>query len=145
MKFLCVLCDQAMKLVEMAPPDRGALGIVYECPECAHRIAMLTNPLETQMIRSLGVEIRPGEAADGASKCPFAGMVAETMGGAPSPVAGAPAGSVRWSEAALGRLERIPEFVRPMAKIGIERYALDNGHAEVDEAVLDRAKGFFGM
>ena len=26
MKFLCVLCDQAMKLVEMAPPDRGALS-----------------------------------------------------------------------------------------------------------------------
>ena len=25
-----------MKLVEMAPPDRGALAIVYdECPECA--------------------------------------------------------------------------------------------------------------
>ena len=27
MKFLCVLCDQPMKLVEVAPPDRGALSV----------------------------------------------------------------------------------------------------------------------
>ena len=71
MKFLCVLCDQAMKLVEMAPPDRGALSIVYECPECAHRVAMLTNPLETQVVTSLGVQIGPGQGD--ISKCPFSG------------------------------------------------------------------------
>ena len=69
MKFLCVLCDQAMKLVEMAPPDRGALAIVYECPECAHRVAMLTNPLETQVVTSLGVQIGPGQGD--IAKCPF--------------------------------------------------------------------------
>ena len=74
MKFLCVLCDQPMKLVEVAPPDRGALSVVYECPECAHRIAMLTNPLETQMVQSLGVQIGPGgEKTE--SKCPFSAML----------------------------------------------------------------------
>ena len=64
MKFLCVLCDQPMKLVEVAPPDRGSLSVVYECPECAHRIAMLTNPLETQMVTSLGVADRPERRED---------------------------------------------------------------------------------
>lgn len=143
MKFLCVLCDQAMKLVEMAPPDRGALAIVYECPECAHRIAMLTNPLETQVVTSLGVQIGPGQGD--VSKCPFSGMVQEMTGGTASPgTAGAPP-SVTWTTAALERLQRIPDFVRPMARSGIEKYAADKGLAEIDETVLDGAKDFFGM
>lgn len=142
MKFLCVLCDQPMKLVEMAPPDRGALSIVYECPECAHRVAMLTNPLETQVVTSLGVQIGPGQGD--ISKCPFSGMVQEMTGG----TAATPAGekpAVVWTEAAIERLQRIPDFVRPMARTGIEKYAQDKGLAEIDEAVLDTAKDFFGM
>jgi len=140
MKFLCVLCDQPMKLVEVAPPDRGALSVVYECPECAHRIAMLTNPLETQMVQSLGVQIGPGgEKTE--SKCPFSAML-------PGAAAESPSGSspeMQWSGEALERLARVPEFVRPMARAGIERFARENGFREVDEQVLDRAKSFFGM
>ena len=150
MKFLCVLCDQAMKLVEMAPPDRGALSIVYECPECAHRIAMLTNPLETQAVTSLGVQIGPGQGD--ISKCPFSGMVqgmvdpaaraAETLAVAPA-TAAKPA--VLWTSAALERLQKIPDFIRPMARVGIEKYAQERGLGEVDEGVLDHAKDYFGM
>jgi Proto-chlorophyllide reductase 57 kD subunit len=137
MKFLCVLCDQPMKLMEVAPPDRGALSVVYECPECAHRIAMLTNPLETQMVTSLGVEIGPqGERTE--AKCPFSGMI---QGAATE----TPANGLPWNGKALERLEKVPEFVRPMARAGIERYARENGFAEIDEQVLDRAKSFFGM
>ena len=149
MKFLCVLCDQAMKLVEMAPPDRGALSIVYECPECAHRVAMLTNPLETQVVTSLGVQIGPGQGD--ISKCPFSGMVQEMTGGTTAEgvtaasAAGAEKAAVTWTSAALERLQRIPDFVRPMARSGIEKYAADKGLAEIDEAVLDHAKDFFGM
>jgi hypothetical protein len=142
MKFLCVLCDQPMKLVEMAPPDRGALAIVYECPECAHRVAMLTNPLETQVVTSLGVQIGPGEGD--VAQCPFSGMVQEMTGGAAA-APGADKPAVVWTEAALARLQRIPDFVRPMARSGIEKYAQDKGLVEIDEAVLDTAKDFFGM
>lgn len=146
MKFLCVLCDQAMKLVEMAPPDRGALSIVYECPECAHRVAMLTNPLETQVVTSLGVQIGPGQGD--ISKCPFSGMVQEMTGGTTAQGAAAAVAekpTVTWTSAALERLQRIPDFVRPMARTGIEKYAADKGLAEIDETVLDHAKDFFGM
>jgi Proto-chlorophyllide reductase 57 kD subunit len=140
MKFLCVLCDQPMKLVEVAPPDRGALSVVYECPECAHRIAMLTNPLETQMVQSLGVQIGPGgEKTE--SKCPFSAML---PGAAGEPASSVPS-EMQWSGQALERLGRVPEFVRPMARSGIERFARENGFREVDEQVLDRAKSFFGM
>jgi hypothetical protein len=146
MKFLCVLCDQPMKLVEMAPPDRGALAIVYECPECAHRIAMLTNPLETQLVTSLGVQIGPGQGD--MSKCPFSGMVQGITGANDAAAPGvtpAPQGAVQWSSAALERLQRIPDFVRPMAKTGIEQYARERGLTEIDEGVLDHAKDHFGM
>ena len=143
MKFLCVLCDQPMKLVEMAPPDRGALSIVYECPECAHRVAMLTNPLETQVVTSLGVQIGPGQGD--ISKCPFSGMVQEMTGGTAGTAAPADKPGVVWTNAALERLQKIPDFVRPMARTGIEKYALDKGLAEIDERVLDTAKDFFGM
>jgi hypothetical protein len=140
MKFLCVLCDQPMKLVEVAPPDRGALSVVYECPECAHRIAMLTNPLETQMVQSLGVQIGPrGEKTE--SQCPFSAM----LPGATAEPASGSSPEMQWSGQALERLSRVPEFVRPMARAGIERFARENGFREVDEQVLDRAKSFFGM
>ncbi|HSD10591.1 MAG TPA: PCP reductase family protein [Candidatus Binatia bacterium] len=137
MKFLCVLCDEPMKLVQVAPPDRGSLSVVYECPHCAHRIAMLTNPLETQMVTSLGVVIGPsGEKTE--SKCPFSEMIE----GKSAPPAD---GELPWTAKALERLANVPAFVRPMARAGIERYARDQGVREVDEQVLDRAKSFFGM
>lgn len=143
MKFLCVLCDQPMKLIRVAPPDRGALSVVYECPECAHRIAMLTNPLETQMVTSLGVEIGPGGGKT-ASKCPFSGMIPEASA---SGAAGEPGEmpEMRWTGKALERLANVPDFVRPMARAGIERFARDKGFSEIDEQVLEQAKSFFGM
>ncbi len=149
MKFLCVLCDQPMKLLEVAPPERGALSVVYECPECAHRIAMLTNPFETQLVQSLGVQIGPGGQAS-ESKCPFPGMIAPSPQAEAgdraiaSPQAEAGADLV-WTGGALVRLEKMPEFVRPMARAGIDRYAREQGFSEVDEQVLERAKVFFGM
>jgi hypothetical protein len=53
--------------------------------------------------------------------------------------------AVRWTAAAEARLAKVPEFVRPMARAGIERFAMDNGAAEVDEQILDAAREFFGM
>ena len=53
--------------------------------------------------------------------------------------------TVRWTAAAEARLTNIPEFVRPMAKVGIEKFARDRGGLEVDEKILDAAKDFFGM
>ncbi len=46
---------------------------------------------------------------------------------------------------AEARLANIPEFVRPMARTGIERFARERGALEVDEQILDSARDFFGM
>ena len=52
---------------------------------------------------------------------------------------------VRWTAAAEARLEKVPEFVRPMARAGIERFARERGSLEVDEKILEAARDFFGM
>ncbi len=155
MKFLCVPCDSPMKLQTVDPPDRGSLSIVYACPECGYEIAMLTNAYETQVVQSLGVKIGPsaglGTGVDGAAKksgpgCPFADMIPGTEGTqVETPGTTGEATPVRWTTAAEARLANIPEFVRPMAKTGIERFARERGANEVDETVLDAAKEFFGM
>ena len=152
MKFLCVPCDSPMKLQSVGPPERGSLSVVYSCLECGYEMAMLTNAYETQVVQSLGVRIGPStglgtgpEAAAGAAstagaKCPFSAMIpgnGEARPGEPVPV--------RWTAGAEARLANIPEFVRPMARTGIEKFAQERGALEVDEMILDQARDFFGM
>lgn len=61
MKFLCVECDEAMSLEEARGPDDGAMTVVFRCPSCERETAMLTNPMETQVVSSLGVSIGEDE------------------------------------------------------------------------------------
>jgi hypothetical protein len=147
MKFLCVPCDTPMKLQNVGPPERGSLSVVYSCPACGYEMAMLTNAYETQVVQSLGVRIGPATdaaaATSSAGKCPFPSMIPATEG--TSEVRAAEPISVRWTPAAEARLANIPEFVRPMAKTGIERFARERGAMEVDEKILDAARDFFGM
>jgi DNA-directed RNA polymerase subunit RPC12/RpoP len=162
-KFLCLDCDQPMKLHSTEGPDEGSLTVTFRCPECGFRVAMLTNPFETQMVRSLGVKVggrtepatpfetlrsamaapRPDafEAAEGGtgSGCPFAASLGDAAAAVTSP---APA---RWEPAAEARLERIPGFIRPMARRSIERFAEERGYASITESVMDEARSVFGM
>ena len=155
MKFLCVPCDSPMKLQTVGPPDRGSLSVVYACPECGYEMAMLTNAYETQVVQSLGVRIGPasslgaGESGGGdsaaeasakAGKCPFSAMIPGA-----DPARSVEPLPVRWTAAAEARLANIPEFVRPMARTGIEKFAQERGASEVDEKILDEARDFFGM
>ena len=57
MKFLCVECDQQMAFAERQVPGDGTLAATFKCPKCGRVVAMLTNPMETQLVSSLGVEI----------------------------------------------------------------------------------------
>lgn len=167
MKFLCVECDEPMRLEKSQGPDEGSLTVTFACPACGRRVAMLTNPFETQLIRSLGVKVggrtepvapfehlrsslasqRPeafeegapapqGESAAGPG-CPFAGMIAAEEAAEQSGMA--------WSLEAAARVDRIPAFIRPMAKKAIERYALGKGYRTVTEAVMDEARTALGM
>ena len=165
MKFLCVPCDSPMKLQTVGPPEGGSLSVVYSCPECGYEMAMLTNAYETQVVQSLGVRIGPeieGAASAFApkalrralpklqrrraaqAKCPFTAMIPDGNE-RPRVRADAEPIPVRWTSGAEARLANIPEFVRPMARTGIERFARERGALEVDEKILDAAREFFGM
>ncbi|OLC58413.1 MAG: hypothetical protein AUH77_03290 [Candidatus Rokubacteria bacterium 13_1_40CM_4_69_39] len=52
---------------------------------------------------------------------------------------------VPWTPEAEARVERIPEFIRPMARRAIERFAEEHGYASITEAVMDEARSTFGM
>jgi hypothetical protein len=150
MKFLCIPCDTPMKLQTVEPPDRGSLSIVYACPECGYEMAMLTNAYETQVVQSLGVRVGREDqnrtATATGSGCPFSAMIAtpehsDSAGGS----GGAKPPGLAWTANAEARLLNVPEFVRPMARVGIEKFALEKGAREVDDEVLDAAREFFGM
>src|SRR5439155_1424296 len=99
MKFLCLDCDQPMKLHSTEGPDEGSLSVTFRCPECGFRVAMLTNPFETQMVRSLGVKVGgrtvPAE--------PFENLRATMAGGRPDAFEGTGEAGGRARRAATGR------------------------------------------
>lgn len=160
MKFLCVECDEPMKLKETQGPDEGSMTVVYQCPVCEKEIAMLTNPMETQVVGSLGVSVgartTPSQPMQGlknslaekkgdifenenaGSKCPFTDVVADAF-------SKQSATEIIWTEEAEERLKKIPSFIRPMAKKGIEQYASENGFERIDNKVMDAVKDMYGM
>jgi hypothetical protein len=91
-------------------------------------------------------EIGVGAPTSG-TKCPFAAMIPAMAGAAPGAeqASGGEPVPVRWTSGAEARLANIPEFVRPMARTGIEKFARERGSLEVDEKILDEARDFFGM
>jgi hypothetical protein len=130
MKFLCVECDQQMAFGERQLPGDGTLAATFKCPKCGRVVAMLTNPMETQLVSSLGVEI--GGRTVPAQ--PFE-MVNATV------VTGGPA----WSSDATERLARVPSFVRGMVKKIYADYAKDHGITEITPAVMDTARSELGL
>ena len=169
MKFLCLDCDEPMKLLATEGPDDGSLTVTFRCPECGFRVAMLTNQFETQMVKSLGVKVggrttpvtpfehlRSTMASQRAdvftpgAVTTDAAAAGETASGCPfaamanDPQPAAPP-SVVWDPDAEARVARIPAFIRPMARRAIERYAESKGYASITEAVMDEARGAMGM
>lgn len=57
MKFLCVTCDEVMALRRTDGPNDGSMTVVFQCPTCDREVAMLTNSMETQMVRALDVKL----------------------------------------------------------------------------------------
>lgn len=141
MKFLCVKCDSAMRLSRTDfHEDIGSLAAVYSCEKCGQQTAMLTNPGETQLVKSLGVTIGPkGESTGDVSKCPFSSLFSGEEKVQPSST------SISWTDNARARLNQVPEFVRPMAVMSIERFAKEQGISVVSEDVLDKARTMFGL
>ncbi len=162
MKFLCIDCDDVMVFAERQIPGDGTLAAVFTCGSCGREMAMLTNPMETQLVSSLGIKIggrevpaQPMELArtsleggrDDAfvlsEDIPLASS--EAVGGAGASTGQATAGRITWSSEATGRLERVPSFVRGMVKRIYTDWARERGVSEITPEVMDRARTELGL
>jgi hypothetical protein len=54
-------------------------------------------------------------------------------------------GDFQWTPEARQRLENIPGFIRPMARMEIERIARDKGLKTITDAIMDEVKEKFGQ
>lgn len=57
MKFICMNCETYMTFEKVEKPAEGSLGVFFVCPSCQAKFSMVTNPGETQMVSSLGVQL----------------------------------------------------------------------------------------
>ncbi len=162
MKFLCVECDKVMDFAERQIPGDGTLAAVFTCGSCDREIAMLTNPMETQLISSLGVKIggrdvpaQPMELArtslEGGRDDAFALSEdiplasGEPAIGGEAIAAEAATGRIVWTSEATSRLERVPSFVRGMVKRIYTDWAREKGVSEITPESMDRARTELGL
>ena len=146
MKFLCIECDRQMAFAERELPGDGTLAAVFACPACGRSVAMLTNPMETQLVSSLGVQIggrsvpeQPFELTRSAVATGRADAFAE------EPAKAASAGRPVWDEAARERLGRVPSFVRGMVQRIYADYAAERSIAVITPEVMDTARRELGL
>jgi hypothetical protein len=155
-KFLCIDCDEQMSFGERQLPGDGTLAAVFRCPACGREVAMLTNPMETQVVSSLGIKIGGREvpeqplelvrsSIDGGRDEAFAEPAVTSPGTETSPGTSLGTSPVEWSEAATRRLEAVPSFVRGMVKRIYTDYAKEHGINEITPETMDRARTDLGL
>ena len=146
MKFLCIDCDTQMHFEERQQPGDGTFAAAFACPTCGRRVALLANPMETQLVNSLGVKIG-GRVLDAEPMEVIRTSVAgreDAFEEGPRSGVGGPRAPV-WSVDAQERLARVPGFVRGMVKKIYADYAKEHEIAEITPAVMDRARAELGL
>jgi hypothetical protein len=138
-----------MAFEERQLPGDGTLAATFKCPTCGRVVAMLTNPMETQLVSSLGVEIGgrtvPEQPFETVRKMVATGRDDAFDDGEPRGHAAGGNGAPTWSTDAQERLARVPNFVRGMVKRIYADYAKERGLAEITPAVMDRARAELGL
>lgn len=159
MKFLCIPCDEVMGFAERQIPGDGTMAAVFTCPGCGHEMAMLTNPMETQLVSSLGVRVGGRAVPEQPMEHTRSGVThgrehafAEPVEAAPTAASAAPPnaghaapGPVTWDAEATARLGRVPPFVRGMVKRIYADWAKDKGITVITTELMDRARAELGL
>ncbi len=115
--------------------------------DLAEELALLTNPMETQLVSSLGVKIG-GTTVPAEPLQTIRGMVATGRNDAFTEPVGPSDGrtvGLSWSVEAQERLARVPGFVRGMVKKIYADYAKEHGIGEITPAVMDAARTELGL
>jgi proto-chlorophyllide reductase subunit len=119
-------------------PSTGEGSPTASGGKCPFSAMLPSTPREPSRDLAPANELERVSHANGAGPGAPASERARGAGGAKPP-------DLTWTAAAEARLANVPEFVRPMARTGIERFARERGTLEVDEKTLDEAREFFGM
>lgn len=141
MKFLCVPCDEVMTFADRELPGDGTLTAVFVCPKCQREMAMLANPMETQLVSGLGIKVGGRTVPDQPLELATTSIANGRADAFAEPVRTA----VTWSADANRRLQNVPSFVRGMVKRIYTDYARDQGIAEITPDVMDRARTELGL
>ena len=156
--------SSSVRVWERQLPGDGTLAVVFTCPSCSHEVAMLTNPMETQLVSGLGIKIggrtvpeqpmeltrseltEPREDAFVDQEGPeaAAGPVDREDGGQLYAEA-SEGGRVQWSEDSIQRLGQVPRFVRGMVKRIYTDWAKESGIPLITPEVMDRARTELGL
>ena len=142
MKFLCLGCDEQMAFSERRQPGDGTFAAAFACPRCGRAVALLANPMETQLVSALGVRIGGSELDPAPMETARTAIAGRPEAFVEAPAEGA---RVRWSPAAQERLSRVPSFVRGMVKRIYADFARERGIGEITPEVMDRARTELGM
>ena len=150
MKFLCLECDTQMTFAERQQPGDGTFAASFACPRCGRAIALLANPMETQLVSSLGVriggsELERAQAPMEMTRATVVSRVDAFVDEQAAPPPGAPGVRPRWSADAQERLGHVPGFVRGMVKRIYADWAIEQGIVEITPAVMDRARSELGL
>ena len=144
MKFLCIPCDVKMEVQvdSIMPEEKTNLVMKFKCKKCGHSIAMLTNKFETEFVSKLGVEL--GGQSDVGS-APMA-TVSSSLAQAKEELKKTnPEDDLIWTEEALKRIQRVPFFVRGMARKTVITFAMEKGATTIDAKLMDEVREKVGM
>ena len=142
MKFLCIDCDAQMTFEERQEPGDGTFAASFECPTCHRRVALLANPMESQLVGALGVKIG-GRTLD---QQPFETVRSTIVGRDDALQDVEPRGPrPRWSAESRERLERVPSFVRGMVMRIYGDWAHERGITDITPEIMDRARTELGL
>lgn len=123
--------------------DGSSMAITYSCPGCGRGISMITNPGETQVVRSLGVTI--GHEALSESPSTPMSMIRQALADQVSTRAAPSNPEPVWTDAALKRLSAAPTFVQGMVHRLYTDYARQKGYTEITPAIMNEAREALGM
>jgi hypothetical protein len=98
------------------PKEKESIALKFKCNKCGNMIAMLTNKFET--------------LAEGKEELKKAAPV-ET--------------DFEWTQEAKDRIQKVPFFVRGMAKKTVLSFARDRGIKVIDGALMDEVRDKVGM
>ena len=146
MKFLCIPCDEKMETQTegIMPEEKKNLTMKFKCKKCGHSIAMLTNKFETEFVSKLGVQV--GTTAAEATNAPLGVVSGALAEGKKELKKSAPAeGELEWTEDAKERIQRVPFFVRNMAKKTVIDFAKERGITVIDGKLMDEVREKVGM